>query len=210
VIPGGVESPPELKSAILHDPVAANHYADFDVAKARVVRLDRDEMAYVSYRMGDRIFWTSKRVKLAKGETVITDGTHEARTRCGNRVSGTPGQPVSPSEPPPAEFQPSQPPQQVAILLPPQIDFPPAAPPAFPPGPPPAAPPATPPGGGVIPPPYFPPVGGGGPPTHPPAVPPVVPPIPVPEPGTLEMLSVGLAAILAAMWFAKVRRQRRA
>ena len=211
VIPGGVESGPELKSAILRDPVTANHYADFDVAKARVVRLDRDQLAYVSYRMSGRIFWTSKKVKLPKGETVITDGAHEARTRCGNRVSETPGQPVSPGEPPPQALQPSQPPQQVSILLPPEIDFPPAPPPAFPLGPPPA-PPEAPPGGGIIPPPYFPPVGGGGsPPPSTPSTPPVVPPpVSVPEPGTFGMLVLGIATALAASWFADIRRRRKA
>ena len=211
VIPGGVESGPELKSAILRDAVAANHYADFDVTKARVVRLDRDQLAYVSYRMGDKIFWTSKKVKLPKGETVLTDGPHEARTRCGNRVSETPGQPVSPGEPPPQALQPSQRPQQVSILLPPLIEFPPSSPPNFPPGPPPA-PPEAPPGGGIIPPPYFPPVGGGGsPPPSTPSTPPVVlPPVSVPEPGTFGMLALGITTALAASWFADIRRRRRA
>ena len=205
VIPGGVESGQELKDAILRDPVAANHYADFDVAKARVVRLDRDQLAYVSYRLGDRIFWTSKKVKLPKGESVVTDGAHEARTRCGNRVSETPRQPVSPSEPPEA-LQPSQSPQQVSILLPPAIDFPATPPLDIPPGPP-LAPPTVPPGGGVIPPPYFPPVGGGG---SPPTTPVVPPPISVPEPGSLEMLGFGIAAILAGGWLVDFRRRRRA
>jgi len=201
-----VESGQELKDAILRDPVAANHYADFDVAKARVVRLDRDQLAYVSYRLGDRIFWTSKKVKLPKGETVVTDGAHEARTRCGNRVSEAAGQPVSPNEPPPESLQPSLSPQQVSILLPPAIDFPPTPPLEIPPGPP-LAPPAAPPGGGVIPPPFFPPVGGGG---SPPATPVVPPPVSVPEPGSFELLAAGLAAIVAVSWFADFRRRRRA
>jgi hypothetical protein len=220
VISGGVESGAELKTAILRDPVAADHYADFNVAKARVVRLEQDQLAYVSYRMGDRIFWTSKKVKLPRGETVITDGEHEARTRCGNRISETPAQPVSPNEPTAQVLQPSRPPQLVSILLPPTIDFPPAPPPTFPPGPP-LTPPPTPPGG-VIPPPYFPPVGGGGspppsvppnhsgPPTHsvPPAVPP--PPVSVPEPGSFALLLVGLATLVVVRSFATLRRGRKA
>lgn len=220
VIPGGVESGAELKTAILRDPVASDHYADFNVAKVRVVRLEQDQLAYVSYRMGDRIFWTSKKVRLPKGETVITDGEHEARTRCGNRISETPAQPVSPNEPPPQALLPSQPPQLVSILLPPTIDFPPAPPPAFPPGPP-LAPPPTPPGG-FIPPPYFPPIGGGGspppsvPPNHPgppihsvpPAVPP--PPVSVPEPGSFALLLLGLATLLAVRPFANLRSGRKA
>lgn len=221
VIPGGVASGAELKTAILHDPVAAIHYADFDVARARIVRLDRDQFAYVSYRMGDRIFWTSKKVKLPKGETVVTDGEHEARTRCGNRVSDTPAQPVAPNEPTQQVLQPSQAPQQVAILLPPTIDYPPAPPPSFPPGPP-VAPPSGPPGG-IIPPPYYPPTGGGGgspppsvPPNHPGppihAVPPGVPPPPpvsVPEPGSFSLLTMGLATLIGVKLSARLYRRRR-
>lgn len=36
---------------------------------------------------------------LHKGEILLTDGEHLARTRCGNRVSETPTEPTSPSEP---------------------------------------------------------------------------------------------------------------
>lgn len=207
VIPGGVESGRELKDAIARDPVAAGHYADFNVAKTRVVRLDRDELAYVSYRMGDRIFWTSKKVRLPKGETVITDGAHEARTRCGNRLSDTPSEPVSPQEPPPQALDQPRHPELVAVLEPPTIDFPPT-PPFLPPGSPPgplSAPPSNPPGGGVIPPPFFPPIGGGGSPP-----PPISPAVSVPEPGSLEMLVAGVATILAAGWVTNSRRRHKA
>src|SRR5690348_10711538 len=39
VIPGGAHSTAELKSALAHDPVAAAHYAGFNVARTRVVRV---------------------------------------------------------------------------------------------------------------------------------------------------------------------------
>src|SRR5580704_7067814 len=39
VIPGGVENIQELRSAIARDPLVARHYADFDLSKARVIRL---------------------------------------------------------------------------------------------------------------------------------------------------------------------------
>ena len=55
VIPGGAHSNTELKNALLHDPVAAAHYAGFDVARTHVIRLSRSERVYVSYRIGDRI-----------------------------------------------------------------------------------------------------------------------------------------------------------
>lgn len=99
VIPGGVGNAEELKNAIANDPVTARHYTDFDAAKAQVVRLDRNRSVYVSYRLGNRVYWTSHRLTMLKGETIITDGEHEARTRCGNRISNTPQQPVSMKEP---------------------------------------------------------------------------------------------------------------
>jgi hypothetical protein len=99
VIPGGVSSAEELTNALLHDPLVADHYAEFDAAKARRIRLDRDRAVYVSYRLGHHIYWTSRKLTLLKGETVLTDGEHEARTRCGNRISNIPQQPVSLEEP---------------------------------------------------------------------------------------------------------------
>ncbi len=100
VIPGGVESQQELANAMTHDPVVAQHYAEFDVSRAHVIRLDQNLAVYVSYRMGDRIFWTTKKLRIPEGETLISDGVHEARTRCGNRLSETPMTPTSPNQPP--------------------------------------------------------------------------------------------------------------
>jgi len=99
VIAGGVRSAGELGSAVRNDAVVARHYADFDVAKAHVISLDRDRLAYVSYRMGEQVFWTSHALLLHKGETLITDGTHEARTRCGNRIADTAQAPLSAQQP---------------------------------------------------------------------------------------------------------------
>jgi hypothetical protein len=95
IIPGGVVSVAELRSVIAHDPIVAAHYAGFDLAKARVFRLQEARSVYVSYRRGDEVFWTSKKIRLALGETLITDGQHISRTRCGNQVSDAPRMPVS-------------------------------------------------------------------------------------------------------------------
>ena len=95
IIPGGVVSVAELRSAMAHDPVVAAHYAAFDLAKARVFRLQEARSVYVSYRKGDEVFWTSKRIRLTVGETLITDGQHTSRTRCGNQISEAPRMPVS-------------------------------------------------------------------------------------------------------------------
>ena len=115
VIPGGVESAQELASAVEHDPVVANHYADFDLAKTHVVRLSEDHAFYVSYRLGDQVYWTNKKLTVHKGETVVTDGTHEARTRCGNRLSETQSKPTSPKQPTAEEMEVERTPDLVAM-----------------------------------------------------------------------------------------------
>jgi hypothetical protein len=99
VIPGGVVSAKELQAALQQDPVVAKHYSDFQTKSARIVRLARERHAYVSYRLGNRIYWTRKKVALQAGETLFTDGKHLVRARCGNRISETPGVPSSPSGP---------------------------------------------------------------------------------------------------------------
>jgi hypothetical protein len=99
VIPGGVQNIKELTDAIGRDPLVAAHYLGFDVTSAQLVRLTRDRMVYVSYRRENQIYWTKKKLKLVRGETLITDGKHSARTRCGNLVSETRVGPVSPHEP---------------------------------------------------------------------------------------------------------------
>lgn len=104
VVAGGVRSPHELKWAVEHDPVVAEHYAGFDYDHARVVRLVLARTAYVSYRIGNKVYWTRHRVTLKKGETLLTDGKITARTRCANRVEEVPQQATSQSEPPVAKF----------------------------------------------------------------------------------------------------------
>ncbi len=87
VIPGGVQSTVELTNAAMHDPVVSEHYSDFNMANAKLVRLSHDEIAHVSYRMNNLVYWTQRTYLLRKGELLITDGKNQARTRCGNRVA---------------------------------------------------------------------------------------------------------------------------
>jgi hypothetical protein len=90
VIPGGAYSPAELRFVNQKDQVIREHYSDFDMNAARLVTLTADRYQYVSFRVKDRVFWTRNRLRIPKGEVLLTDGRNYARTRCGNRLSATP------------------------------------------------------------------------------------------------------------------------
>ncbi|MGH9563439.1 MAG: hypothetical protein ACRD3S_18450, partial [Terracidiphilus sp.] len=224
VIPGGVRSARELRNAIANDPVVAEHYANFRVSNAHVIELTRNREVYVSYRLGDRIYWTKKRLLLRAGETVITDGKHEARTRCGNRISETPVQPVSKNEPPnaamnapllsqkrPASAAINAPPvsplfaDNAALRLASPLD-PPSADPVTPGLPMLPQSPSGPPNS-YIPPPYF-PIVGGGPPSFPNVIPPP-PPVATPEPGALSLLGLGLLVLATLAGLSDRRKYRK-
>ena len=104
IVAGGVEDARELKWVAEHDPIVAAHYAGFDYARARVVRLELAKTVYLSYRIGNHVYWTRRRVTLRKGEKLITDGKMTGRTRCANRVEEAPQQAPSAAEPPAARF----------------------------------------------------------------------------------------------------------
>jgi hypothetical protein len=104
VIPGGVRSSEELALNMAKDPVVAAHYAGFNVSQARIVKSEEAQFVHVSYRVRNRVYWTAKTVKIPKGETLITDGQDSARTRCGNKVSVLPQEPISEEEPPIESF----------------------------------------------------------------------------------------------------------
>jgi hypothetical protein len=104
VIPGGVRDREELAEAADRDPVVGAHYANFRIDRAHVVRVPHPQFVYVSYRIQNKIFWSSRKVLLAQGEKLISDGQNLARTRCGNQVSAVPQEPVSAEEPAPEVF----------------------------------------------------------------------------------------------------------
>ncbi len=197
VIPGGATDAQELENAVNRDPVVAAHYADFDAAKVRVVRLDHNRAVYVSYRLGNRVYWTTRTLGLLKGETVLTDGEHEARTRCGNRISESPRLPVSLKEPETAMLEKPVPELGEFGALPEAVGnlpFPLVAP---------LGGPATSSGGLFFVPPFIPIIGGSGTPTTSgtqggpggpgtPVTP--VPPVTTPEPATLLLVSGGFLA----------------
>ena len=86
VIPGGAYNGAELERALLNDSIAAEHYTGFRTQDARLISLEEDRYCYLSYRIGDHVYWTRRQVKLIKGEKLLTDGVHYARARCGNRL----------------------------------------------------------------------------------------------------------------------------
>jgi hypothetical protein len=215
VVPGGVRNSAELRNAVAHDEVVARHYSDFDLREVRLTRLQDARAVFVSYRIGSQIFWTKDKLTLPAGETLVTDGEHMARTRCGNRISAVPVGPVLNPEPSPEameipadggllaapESSPELPlavPPMTAIVVPPQSPgsiFIPIVPPLFPIGGTPSSPGIP---TGPLPPPIGPPTppsGPSGPP--PPTPPPVTPPpaISTPEGSDLLMLAAGCACV---------------
>ena len=204
IIPGGARTVAELKSAIANDLTVAAHYSEFRLDKARVIKLDRDLTAHVSFRRANRVYWTKKQLRIAKGETVITDGVRMARTRCGNQIAENlpPLAMLSPREPSPVQLDEPVPPEVfkafpsdvIARAIEPVND------PGDPDLPLPPAPvsPANPlPPGSTTPIPFIPF------PVLPPNTPPNSPPVRLPEPGTLELLVI----TLPVLWGFKRRTQ---
>jgi len=99
IVPGGVATRDDVQKRVDTDPVVAKHYASFDARKAHAVVNARPRAVHVSYRKGDKVYWTSKTVMLAAGETLLSDGSNEIRGRCGNRISDKAMLPVAMNEP---------------------------------------------------------------------------------------------------------------
>lgn len=206
IVSGGVRSGKELQAASSADPVVAQHYSDFKVARARTIQLDHPVAMYVSYRRGNNVFWTRNRMTIPAGETLISDGENLARTRCANRLSAVAVKPIAASDPTTEELnQPSFVPPFMAAMLPGESAFripgPPLGPPVTPDGP--GASGAPPSAGGVSPPLLPPILFPGGPPVVPHTPPPPPPPVSTPEPGSLALLVVGLGVTLLLVAIAR-------
>ena len=91
--------------------------------------MEQERAVYVSYRLNSRIYWTRQKLRLAKGEALITDGKITARTRCGNQISEIPVAPSSPAEPTIEALEKPEDPPLLAEINPPfelPLDPPPA------------------------------------------------------------------------------------
>lgn len=95
VVAGGLQSPAAMRLAMAEDPLVRTHYAGLNPDAFRVATLPEKRQGYVSYRVGDKIFWTRRMVTLQAGESVLTDGNTLVRGRCGNLFSTTPREPVA-------------------------------------------------------------------------------------------------------------------
>ena len=87
-----------------HDPVVAKQFAGFDFQRAHLVQVSGTQAMHVAYRMGQKVYWTRKKVKLHPGETLISDGKIVARARCGNRIAMVPLGPPALTEPADADL----------------------------------------------------------------------------------------------------------
>ena len=104
VVPGGVADAADARRAVAADPVVGEHYRGLNLGRLTRVSLTADTAAYVSFRKGDKVYWTTKKVHLARGEAVLSDGTNMLRARCGNRISDASMAGTAPQEPPPDEM----------------------------------------------------------------------------------------------------------
>jgi hypothetical protein len=117
IIRGGAYSKAELVDALEMDSVAARHYATFHRSLVYITQSTFTEPVYLSYRVGDAVYWTRRPVQLPKGETLLTDGKNFARARCGNRISPVLQAPVNDTEPAPETMDtPQRPANTIADL----------------------------------------------------------------------------------------------
>jgi hypothetical protein len=105
VVPGGVYAPDDVEAAMSSDHVVRAHYSAINPRDLRLEILPEDRIVHMSYRVGDDVFWTKQKVRLRQGETILTDGVHSIRARCGNCIAFAPTEPTADDEPGEMEFE---------------------------------------------------------------------------------------------------------
>jgi hypothetical protein len=90
IVAGGVRSADEVEQAMRRDPVVADHYAAVRTADLREEQVKEPTLVHASYRIGDKVFWTKRKLRLQPGEKILTDGTTTIRERCGNLLTVEP------------------------------------------------------------------------------------------------------------------------
>lgn len=86
VVRGGVYSAVETQTVAAKDDVVREHYRGIRMDRLKVVHAERAQARFMSYRRGNKVFWTSRRVSVPAGEALLTDGYAFIRARCGNRI----------------------------------------------------------------------------------------------------------------------------
>jgi hypothetical protein len=109
VVPGGVISEEEVEASVASDPVVAQHYAGIITARLQLTRLPATIYAYASFRTANGVHWTTRKIRVPKGELLLSDGVNLIRARCGNRLNFAPPEGALPPAPPP----PIEPPEVV-------------------------------------------------------------------------------------------------
>lgn len=106
VVPGGVYSRAEVQEAVFRRADVAEHYRNVNVHNLAPARVSKDGLYYASYRRDNSIYWTSYRLRVDPTETVLGDGEHLVRARCGNLLSAESLRPILPTgiEPTEPEF----------------------------------------------------------------------------------------------------------
>ena len=100
----GLSSEEEFERVRASDAQLREHYSEVGFVRPEVLK--SDELDYVSYRLGSKIVWTSKRLPIHAGEMVLKDRYgNTIRGRCGNRLSRVPMMPAAPDLPPEMEFE---------------------------------------------------------------------------------------------------------
>ena len=117
VVPGGAYTRQELANAMKRDRAVADHYRTVSLDTMRAEKLGEDRLAYMSYRVGDRVYWTKHKVRLPAGEAILTDGVTQIRARCGNCIAFQPQLPTSEEEPEAIEFDALAAPPKEGLLL---------------------------------------------------------------------------------------------